>query len=237
MNARYLLIGSGLLARHWAHYLTLLGISFTAWNRRDGDIADLPACLRDCTHVLLAISDAAIPEFFARHLREFSGKTIHFSGAHEFPGIVGVHPLMSFGPNLYDLDHYRAIPFITVDAEGLPGFPNKVFHIPAAEKSRYHAVCVIGGNFSVIIWQKFFHEMAKLGIPMDACLPYFEQVNANIAAGPFAALTGPLRRNDLKTMEVNLRALEGDPFRDVYKHFVHAYEAQIVNLQAPKETP
>lgn len=237
MNARYLLIGSGLLARHLAHYLTLLGIPFSSWNRREGDVARLPALLKDRTHVLLAISDAAIPVFFDEHLRGFAGKTIHFSGALEFPGIVGVHPLMSFGPTLYDLDHYRAIPFISVAEEGLPGFPNKVFHITAADKPKYHAICVIGGNFSVIIWQKFLHEMAKLGLPMEVCLPFFHQVNENIAAAPFAALTGPLKRNDIHTMEVNLRALEGDPFRDVYKHFVHAYEAQMNALQAPKETP
>lgn len=234
-DARFLLVGSGLLARHWAHYMTLLQIPFVAWNRREGNVASLPALLADRSHVLLAISDAAIPEFFEKHLRGFKGKTIHFSGAHEFAGITGVHPLMSFGPTLYDLDHYRAIPFVSVEDSGLPGFPNKVFHISAEDKSRYHALCVIGGNFSVIIWQKFFHEMAKLGIPMASCLPYFHQVNENIAAAPFAALTGPLKRGDIQTMQLNLAALDGDPFRGVYRHFVHAYEEQIKDLQTPKE--
>jgi len=248
MRIGHLIVGSGLMARHWSHYMTLLGIPHRTWCRKLNALEELtdllshspadPSDEPSISKVFLAISDSAIEAFHQNHMKNFKGTVFHFSGATEVPEVASLHPLMSFGPSLYDLDHYQAIPLITTHELQLPEFPNPKFLIPASDKSRYHALCVIAGNFSVMIWQKFFYEMEKYGIPLEACLPYFRQINSNLESFPFSALTGPLMRNDIRTMELNMHALHGDPFRDVYKHMVQAFELQLKALQqAKKESP
>jgi hypothetical protein len=230
----HLIIGSGLMARHFSHYFDLLGIPHERWSRKENSFDDLKQLLSKgaLEKVFLAISDSAILPFYETHFSNFRGRAFHFSGALELPGIQDVHPLMSYGPYLYDLQSYKQVPLVSTAEIGLSELPNPKFHIPSESKARYHALCVIAGNFSVLIWQKFFFEMATYGIPSPACLPYFRQINANIEAAPFSALTGPLMRNDIKTMEMNMHSLHGDPFREVYKHMVHAFETQMKMLQA-----
>lgn len=244
MRIEHLIVGSGLMARHWSQYMTLLGIPHHTWCRKTNSLAELNAILGESLNtppnskiekVFLAISDSAIEAFYQTQLKNFKGTVFHFSGATEVPNVTSIHPLMSFGPALYDLEHYKAIPLITTHELRLAEFPNPKFLIPASDKSRYHALCVIAGNFSVMIWQKFFYEMEKYGIPLEACHPYFRQINSNLESFPFSALTGPLMRNDIRTMELNMHALHGDPFRDVYKHMVQAFELQLKALQKAKK--
>lgn len=229
-----LIIGSGRMARHWSHYLSLLGIDHRVWSRSGNTLQALENLLplNTTSKIFLAISDSALGSFFETHLSRYEGRTYHFSGALDLPGMQDLHALMSFGPSLYDLELYRQIPLISTEEIDLPELPNPKFRITSDAKARYHALCVIAGNFSVLIWQKFFFEMSNYGIPAAACLPYFRQINANLEAAPFAALTGPLMRNDIKTMEMNMHALHGDPFREVYKYMVHAYSSQMKDLQA-----
>jgi predicted short-subunit dehydrogenase-like oxidoreductase (DUF2520 family) len=46
----------------------------------------------------------------------------------------------------------------------------------------------------------------------------------NSRVNPEAALSGPLPRGDMKTVDADLKALEGDPFSAVYAAFVSAFE-------------
>lgn len=137
---------------------------------------------------------------------------------------------MTFGPELYDLDTYRRIAFV-LDAGGsplhelFPGLPNPSFTIPAGERAYYHALCVMAGNFSVLLWRKLFDELQqRFGIPATAAYPYLAQMAANLQRDPAGALTGPLVRRDLETIHANLKALEGDPFHAIYSAFARAYE-------------
>src|SRR5258708_2137474 len=63
----------------------------------------------------------------------------------------------------------------------LPGLPNPSFPIPAAERPYYHALCVMAGNFSTILWLKLFDELeVRFGIPASAAHPYLAQMAANL---------------------------------------------------------
>ena len=137
---------------------------------------------------------------------------------------------MTFGPDLYHLATYRAIPFI-LDAGGtpfhelIPGLPNPSFVIPAAERPYYHALCVMAGNFSTLLWPKLFDELqGRFGMSPSAAHPYLARVAANLVGDASRALTGPLSRGDAQSIATNLRALEGDRFHAVYSAFVRAYE-------------
>jgi hypothetical protein len=223
------IVGDGRVARHFHHYLTQLGLSVRSWSRRAGS-TPAPDALAPCRTVLLLIPDGAIVPFVEAWPGLAHARLVHFSGALVTSVAFGAHPLMTFGPDLYDLETYRAIPFV-VDEGGppfedlLPGLPNPSFAIPAAARAYYHALCVMAGNFSTLLWQKLFRELeTRFGIPASAAHPYLAAITANLLADAGRALTGPLSRGDAATIADNLRALEGDPFHAVYSAFVRAHD-------------
>lgn len=241
MKPTYLLIGSGRVSTHFLHYFQLLGLTVLSWSRRESN-STLSAKAKPATHILCLISDPAIEGFLAEHREILAGKTlVHASGALSTPLADGAHPLMTFTRDaLYDLKTYQAIPFILEKgrrsfAEVLPGLPNAHFTIAPNDKSLYHALCVLSGNFTTILWQKAFHDFGhRLGLPHEVLLPYMERVCANLAAQPSAALTGPLARGDNAMIEKHLAVLAGDPFADVYRAFVGAVAS--MNKNTPSST-
>ena len=223
------IVGSGRVARHFHHYFTLLGLPVCVWSRR-GRAPSPPDALASCRTVLLLIRDEAIVPFVDAWPALQEKRLVHCSGSLVTPAAEGAHPLMTFGPTLYELAEYRAIPFVldaggTPFAELLPGLQNPSFMIPAVERPYYHALCVMAGNFSTILWVKLFDELhRRFGMPASAAHPYLARVAANVMADADQALTGPLSRGDAKTVTANLRVLEGDSFHAVYSAFVKVYD-------------
>ena len=222
-------VGDGRVARHFCHYLDLLGLPWRRWSRREPGPPPHDA-LAPCSTVLLLISDGAIVPFVEAWPGLRGRRLIHFSGSLVTASVHAAHPLMTFGPDLYDLATYRAVPFI-LDAGGpplsdlLPGLPNPSFALAAAERPYYHALCVMAGNFTTLLWQKLFDGFeGRLGLPASAAHPFLARVAANLAADAGRALTGPLARGDAAAIAANLAALDGDPFHAVYAAFVRAYE-------------
>lgn len=238
----YAILGGGRLARHMRHYLTLLGLPCSAWARQPDPqlnsyaIADtaerLRATLQDASHVLLLVSDDAIASLAKRYPELRSRTLIHCSGALGIPGIAGAHPLMTFGPELYTLETYRKIPFMLDQglnmAELLPGLPNPHSHIAVEQKAQYHALCVMAGNFPQILWQAISQRFGMLGLADGMLEPYLRRVLDNFLANPGTALTGPLSRGDLGTINRNIQSLQQDPLQALYQSFVqfHAEEQQ-----------
>ncbi len=138
---------------------------------------------------------------------------------------------MTFDDSLYELRQYRQVPFIVESGsrfdELLPGLPNPHFEIAPQDKARYHALCVMAGNFSQILWQAAATRFEGMGLRATALDPYLRQVAENFIAARGAALTGPLSRGDGATIERNLKALSGDRLQGLYRAFLdfHA-EAQ-----------
>jgi predicted short-subunit dehydrogenase-like oxidoreductase (DUF2520 family) len=223
------IVGRGRLATHLAHYFTLLGIPIRCWSRRT-DAGSPEETLAECPVVLLLISDSAIAPFVGLHPGLQSHTLVHASGSLVTPLAHAAHPLMSFGPALYDLETYRAIPFITDEngpplGELLPGLPNPRFTIHASARPYYHALCVMAGAFSTMLWQKLFADFEhRLGLPPEAAHPYLRRLSAALLTEPRHALTGPVARGDAGAIQSNLAALEGDPFQAVYEAFVRVYD-------------
>ncbi len=223
------IVGDGRVARHFQHYFNLLGIPVRTWSRRTATSSP-PEALAPCHTVALLIRDDAIAPFIQSWPDLGRARLVHFSGSVATPLAEAAHPLMTFGPDLYDLDTYRTIPFVLESGrpplpELLPGLPNPWFAIPAGERPYYHALCVMAGNFSTLLWEKLFDELEhRFGIPRSAAHAYASRVAINVIAGAGRALTGPLSRGDARTIAANLAALEGDPFQAVYAAFVKAHE-------------
>ncbi|MBE9548155.1 MAG: DUF2520 domain-containing protein [Proteobacteria bacterium] len=225
----YTIIGGGRLARHFSHYFRLLGIPYTRWQRSPvKDTCDLKQAVAEASHVLLLISDKAIPGFLAENQFLYKKILIHCSGAHDFPSVAGVHPLMTFGESLYDLPAYTAIPMICEESINpdfqfshlFPQLRNPVHIIPAGKKALYHAYCVCAGNFSQLLWQMSSDGLqSELGLPADVLQAYLQKNLENYCSQGKAALTGPLVRGDKETIKANLAALENQPLETIYRQF------------------
>jgi len=236
----YALIGGGRLARHMRHYLTLSDLAASGWTRdrlnsfnshsQIDSEQRLRATIEPATHVLLLVTDTAIPKILKTYPFLHEKQLVHCSGAFSLPGVIGAHPLMTFGPDLYDLEHYQRIPFMIDSghamADVLPGLSNPHHQISVDQKARYHALCVMAGNFSQILWSAAVDGFESMGLPPEALNPYLHQVVDNFTAAPDLALTGPLSRNDTSTIDRNLQSLEGSPLQPVYQSFIELHRAR-----------
>jgi predicted short-subunit dehydrogenase-like oxidoreductase (DUF2520 family) len=229
-RAHYLVIGDGRLARHLCHYLKLSELPFDQWSRKQA-LVYLKGLTERATHVFIAISDGGIEPFLKAHPFLLNRTCVHFSGALVSSLAPSAHPLMTFGPDLYELETYQTISFILERgrsrfAELFPDFTNASFEIEASQKPLYHALCAMSGNFTVLLWEKVFAQFSnELGVPIDVLYPYLTQVAANLIQSPKgeSVLTGPLARSDFGTIEKHLAALGTDPYAGVYRAFVEAF--------------
>ncbi len=227
---KYLIIGAGQLAFHFCNYLRLLNLSFVQWSRKNNTSLQLEKFSRDCTHVLLLINDDAIKDFVLNNSFLQGKCCVHCSGSLTLDNIHSVHPLMTFGKQLYDLTTYLNIPFMLEENSPefenlLPGLPNKSYKIPGHLKSFYHALCVISGNFTCLLWQKFFSELeTTFNLPREIGYPYLKQVVKNLEQQSPNTLTGPLARGDWQTIKANLDALHDDPYREIYQAFINIFQ-------------
>ncbi len=229
----YLIIGRGRVANHIIHYLNLLSLDYCHWFRQKGE-AELKKWLEVSSHVLVLIPDDQIEGFVQRYKQPKMKHNIwmHFSAVTSVDGVVRVHPLMTFSHQLYSFEDYLRIPFALFSKDQelekiLPGFPNPSFFISDEDKNKYHALCVLAGNFSSLLWQKFFYEMEKMtGKSFLYFLPYMMKQFENILSDPFKSLTGPLVRKDEQSIQSHLLALKDDPFLPVYQSFLKAYQEQ-----------
>jgi len=219
---QYLVVGSGRVALHFEFYLSHVGLNVRTWNRSKGE-ENLRELAASASHILLLIKDGAIKDFYETFRSLFVGKTlVHFSGSLSIPSVGCTHPLMTFGDQLYDPEFYPRISFVCTGADFSQVFPdlaNPHYSLEPEQKAFYHSLCVLGGNFPMILWKKFFDGLEDLHIPTEAAHVYLQRILHNFLADRSGSLTGPLARKDFGTIVTNLKALQGDPFEKIYRDF------------------
>jgi predicted short-subunit dehydrogenase-like oxidoreductase (DUF2520 family) len=236
----YAIVGGGRLARHLSHYFNLLAVPHSCWTRdhRSGFNTHqqvnaelrLHQTIEGADVVLLLVSDSAISAVLKQYPFLHDKQLIHCSGALSIPGVWGVHPLMTFADDLYGLDTYQTIPFMCEHGcdfnELFPGLVNPHYSIAVEDKARYHAMCVMAGNFSQILWKAASQRFEQqFDLPASTLTPYLHQLADNFIRSPGSALTGPLVRGDQAVIERNTKALDGDPLKNLYTAFVDFYQA------------
>jgi predicted short-subunit dehydrogenase-like oxidoreductase (DUF2520 family) len=246
----YAIVGGGRLARHFSEYFRLLEIPCNCWARDNGspiNTFDLPDAelrlrktVRDADRVLLLVSDKGITALLKQYPFLHARELIHCSGSLSVPGVAGAHPLMTFTDGLYELGTYQKVPFIIetgqVFTQLFPGLPNPHFAISAQDKNRYHAMCVIAGNFSQLMWKSISDRFEKqFELPATTLHPYLKQVTENFIQSPESAMTGPLTRNDQQTIDRNSDALADDPLQDLYAAFFRFYQQENMQDHKPQE--
>ena len=214
----FLIVGGGRLASHLAHYFNLLDIPFYQWTRHSKH--PLTLFLNYSHSVLLAVSDDVI-EPLADSIP--NKMVIHFSGVLSTPLAESAHPLFTFGPDLYDLETYRTIPFITEKdrlsfSDLFPELPNVSYEIDPHKKPIYHAWTSIAGNFSSILIMEYIKKLKEMSLPASMAEPFLKQVLKNSLQSQ-KALTGPIDRGDEKTIRKHLAVIDDD-FKPIYESFV-----------------
>ena len=75
-------------------------------------------------------------------------------------------------------------------------------------RGAYHAAACIASNHLVALLGQVERVAASAGVPLDAYLDLVRQTVDNVAAlGPATALTGPVRRGDVATVDAHVAAI------------------------------
>ena len=162
----------------------------------------------------------------------------HMSGAHPSTilnaaevtgaGIFSLHPLQAFA------DEEKAVAdlaktWFSIDgsderikqiAQILDQTGNPYFRIQPENKRLYHLAACIFSNYLVTLLEHGMKALTESGIPaqdgLTAMLPLIEGTIANVAKiGPVKALTGPIARGDVSTIQHHLEALDERQLSDL----------------------
>jgi predicted short-subunit dehydrogenase-like oxidoreductase (DUF2520 family) len=185
--------------------------------------------------VFLAVPDAAVEDIAKRLARSSLPERVsfvHVSGALGLDALTSLraahavgsfHPLQSF-PSPRSPDAFAGIT-IAVDASSpalrrtlsrlardLGGNPKQV---DGASRAVYHAAAVFASNYVVVVVELGVRLLQRAGFSRTdaekALVPLVEGVVANIRRqGTVKALTGPVRRGDVDTVQRHLAALRNE---------------------------
>ncbi|MCK5883706.1 MAG: DUF2520 domain-containing protein [Bacteriovoracaceae bacterium] len=218
------IVGDGKLAKHFKFFFSQLDLSFGSWDRKSETSFQQFFCSHDV--ILLMITDDSILSFIETHSINLDAKHLfHFSGALSFSKINCCHPLMTFSGELLTIEQYQSIPLIGEEGmlqlkDVIPVLPNPCYKLNKRSKASYHAWCVMAGNFTTILWQEFINVMtSEMRIPEIHLMPYMEQIFSNLKSDQQNALTGPLEREDKKTILKNIDSIP-DVYKDLYRSFL-----------------
>jgi hypothetical protein len=228
---RLLFVGGGRLSHHLQFYFGSLGHHVKVVSARhlfaeperysefaasEWDAVFLLCRDRDIARAFSVLSNKSL-EFYLR-----SKHWVHCSGALRVAGVESWHPLASFSSQLFDSNFYTKIPFVG-STEGpslvdiLPDFPNPFFRIDPLKKPLYHALCVLSGNLSSMLWNHAANRFTQdLGLPNDISHVFARSVLENFIQLGAEGQSGPLTRGDRETLAKNLEALKGDPFSLIF---------------------
>ncbi|MDP2366476.1 MAG: DUF2520 domain-containing protein [Ignavibacteria bacterium] len=227
----YLIVGNGRLSKHFQHYFSLKNISYRVWSRSSEE--SLQSIGQSAKSILVLIKDDELQNFLENNCNKLSNdKTwMHCSGMLSTNLAESAHPLMTFADELYSIERYESITFITEKGrksfiELFPELKNPNYTIESSEKTLYHAFCVLSGNFTTLIWQFFFDYLKSKNIPESAAHLYLDTITDNLK-NTSTPLTGPIQRNDKNTINKHLESLNDHPVKNIYIAFLEAYDKMI----------
>jgi predicted short-subunit dehydrogenase-like oxidoreductase (DUF2520 family) len=163
--------------------------------------------------------------------------------------VASIHPIRSFANAALASAHYAGtLHAIEGDAAALailkPLFENiggQCFEIQATEKSQYHAGLVIANNYLTTLHYHATQLLMNAGLSEAAAkninTEMMQQALQNLQQLPHAAaLTGPLKRGDLNTVQKHLAVLKTTGAEKLYQALAQAtlplteHEANFYNL-------
>ena len=135
--------------------------------------------------------------------------------------VGALHPLQSFPTATIGLERlhgsWAAIAGDPQTAELARSLGLQPFEVPDSQRLQYHAAAVVASNHLVALLGQVERLALACGVPFDAFAPLVQSsvINA-FGIGPALALTGPVVRGDLVTVEQHLATLDPGE-RDAYR--------------------
>ena len=190
--------------------------------------------------VILAVPDGLLPEvgeaFAARGAAPPAAVALHLSGAlgadvlaplhRQGYGVGAFHPMQAVadprdGPaalrgGFYSISGEPAA--LAVARRVVDRLQGRSLEVPHGGRGLYHAAAVTASNHLVTIMAAARDLLVQAGAPedraLDALVALARGTLDNVERlGPEGALTGPVRRGDVETVDLHLRLLEGDERR------------------------
>ncbi len=189
-----------------------------------------------CDVIFLTVPDGQIQtvsDTIAKGNASLAGKAlVHTSGAlssRVFSGMgdrvsgYSIHPIYAVNSKTESYLHFKDC-FITIEGEGsyteqlfdlFQKLGHTVRRISAEHKEKYHASAVFVSNLVIGLYAMGTDLLTQCGFTVSeaeqALLPLFANNAENMQrVGMREALTGPVSRCDIKTVEKHLHALSGD---------------------------
>lgn len=193
--------------------------------------------------VLLCIPDPAIREVAAEIEPTPDAVVMHCSGASTLDALgdhlrtASVHPLASLPSPAVGAERLRAGAWFAVAGDPLAtelvgSLGGRVVTVPEERRVEYHAAAVVASNHVVALLGQVQRIASGVGVPLEAFLDLAAGSVANVvAAGPPAALTGPVARGDWATVRAHVAALAPDE-RDLYVALARA-AARLAGVDPP----
>lgn len=199
------------------------------------------ALIADSDMVFLTVSDGAISSVWnlIKEVPKQDKIFCHCSGSISSQIFAGIHTQGAFAYSIHPLlaihskehsFHNLTHAIFTVEGDPmhletivhlLENLGNSVQSIPTDAKSLYHAAAVFASNHMVALARISIDLLMNCGFDegsaLSAITPLITGNVSNIAnAGPISALTGPIERNDISTVQKHLSCLDGS-YRNLYK--------------------
>jgi predicted short-subunit dehydrogenase-like oxidoreductase (DUF2520 family) len=197
---------------------------------------EIPDILSESDVVIISVRDERIGEVAERLVREKRLRpeqvVLHTSGAHpsaealaaarpHVRAVGTLHPLVSFADARVAAEELRSVAFGIEGDEPARAMGRRLVRalgaravfLDAASMPLYHVGAVIAANYVVALADMAQELFVKAGVPKDealpALIPLLGSVVQNLArVGLPDALTGPVERGDVSSVEQHLRILE-----------------------------
>lgn len=178
--------------------------------------------------IFVLTKDDEIMNFYTKYKRFINKKSLllHFSGSLYTKHITSLHPLFSLKKKVLKPDDFEKIIFTSENPsyikKNLKWFKNKIIKINPCDKPLYHALISIYLNFPLIIKKSIEDELIKFKIPRNY-LNYVFYRNIKDSLNIKNGLSGPVVRNDVKTIKSHLKVLKRTPFNSLYRSIIRIW--------------
>lgn len=145
-------------------------------------------------------------------------------------GLASIHPAFSFSNPIGAVQQFSQVPCaLEGDESILPiitalftDIGAKVYRISAESKAMYHVAAVFASNYSVTLLQQAYDSFLAAGLSPHQAKAVVERLAACVVQNlqtveePKSALTGPIQRGDVTTIERHLQELTDPMTREFY---------------------
>ena len=157
---------------------------------------------------------------------------------------ASIHPLQTF-PSIEKGLHGLKDAYFAIEGDGdfikpcLKSLGNPYIELKAHQKSQYHMAACIFSNYLVSLMaygSKMLKDIGiEEGVGLKAMFPLVEATMDNVMTlGPKKALTGPIQRGDLITLEGHMKSVGGLDL-ELYKSFMAWTSENLVDDPNQKE--